>query len=355
MYDADYKKPYVATYKEIFTAFVIFVAILIFLYPKDLLHKQLLSRTANYDLSILYLKDMLKSDPSNETLMLQLANKCLIGDKRDLAYTLLKKLKKSKKRSIRSKAYALEYKITKEDYFQALEKGEKEKAELLHKKLYDINHYIVLNGLYSKKDLSKLYRESIFLEDKEMAYRISQDIVRNNPMEVLSLESAYYLATNLHHYDDALRYAVQLSKVDYQHKEKWDEAQYYLLYNYFPANNTVKFLEKRAQHSFKWANRLAQFYLFKKEYQKASQTYKMLLEKSTAYNKKFYYWKMAIESLQAGGYLKEADSLGSEYENYFLRDKQARTFLLKVYLATDNLKKADNLAKKILKLKEKRQ
>ena len=56
MLAVNYEKKYVGTYKEIALMFISFSIVLFFLYPKDMLNKQILSEKSNYDLSILYLK-----------------------------------------------------------------------------------------------------------------------------------------------------------------------------------------------------------------------------------------------------------------------------------------------------------
>jgi hypothetical protein len=354
MYDADYKKPYVATYKEVFIAFVVFIFILIFLYPKDLLREQVLSKNANYDLSILYLQNMIKDNPHDEELMLQLAKKSLYGSKRDLSYKLLKILQQSKNAAIRKKAYLLNYKITKEDYFAALKNNQEHKANKLYADLQDLNRYIITHHLYSDKELVQLYKETQLLHQQELSYRVSKEIVRANPTDILYLKNAYYLATSLHHNQDALNYAGQLAKIDTKEAAKWKEAQYYILFNYFTIQETEKFLIEEAQHSQYWMKKLAEFYLNKRLYKKASSTYMKLFEKSTTQQEKIYNWEEAIKALQAGNYFKEAAELGEKYQHQFIRNKNARIFLLQLFLATNELQKADAFAAEILKLKEKR-
>ena len=75
MLRADEERLFVATYKEIAIVFISFALILFFLYPKDILKENVLTEESNYDLSVLYLKNMLRHDPQNEVLMLALAKK----------------------------------------------------------------------------------------------------------------------------------------------------------------------------------------------------------------------------------------------------------------------------------------
>ena len=55
-----------------------------------------------------------------------------------------------------------------------------------------------------------------------------------------------------------------------------------------------------------------------------------------------------LKSLQAGNYMKEAVELGYKYESLFFNDIAIRMFLLKIYIAAGDLKKANELSKKIL-------
>ena len=75
--DNEIEKVYVATYKELIFTFIVFSIILIVLYPKDLLKEQILAEKSNYDLSMLYLENLLDHDPNNESLMLILAEQSL--------------------------------------------------------------------------------------------------------------------------------------------------------------------------------------------------------------------------------------------------------------------------------------
>lgn len=353
MYDAEYKKPYVATYKEIFIAFVVFTSIFIFLYPKDLLRKQVLLEDSNYDLSMLYLQNMLRNDPKNEELMFNLAKKSIDGSKRDLAYRLLKLLRNSKNEMIRTKAYLLSYKIAKEDYFYLLKDKKDTQAQALYKDLQEVNRYIVTHHLYRKEDLLQIYKETMFLDESEIGYRIIRDIVHLHPQNVAYLQSAYYLAQKLNFHEDALRYVdklISLSKKE--EKQKWKEAKYFLLYNYYPPKKLYQFLVKESKHSLLWSVKLAEFNFRQKHYKSSSRLYMRLFNSSNSYDEKLNYWIKAVSALQAARLYGDAARLGARYQDYFFHSKKARVFLLKLYLGTGKLKKAHLLAIKILKLKE---
>ncbi len=351
MYNVENKKPYVATYKEIVIGFVTFALILIVLYPKDLLKQQVLSEKANYDLSMLYLKNMLKNDPDNEELMFNLAKQSLRGNKRDLAYRLLMLLKSSKNKEMQKKAYTLSYKIAKEDYYYLLKDKKYAEAKKLLKEMRELNRFIILHHFYSQTDLEQLYNESLFLQDKKSAYYLVQKLLLQNP-KTEYLQTAYYLANELHHYDAALNYLDMLIQKDSQHKRKWQEAKYYILYHYKSPQLAQAFLEQEAQHSSYWSEKLSKFYLGNKRYKEAADNYMKLFSKSSSYKQRLHYWMQALKSLQAGNLLKEASRLAAKYQKKFIGNKKARIYLLKLYLAANDLKRANQLAKDILKLKQ---
>jgi len=351
MYNVENKKPYVATYKEIFIGFVTFALILIVLYPKDLLRQQVLSEEANYDLSMLYLRNMLKNDPGNEELMYSLAKQSLRGDKSDLAYRLLKLLKKSKNKEIRKKAYLLSYKIAKENYYYLLkDKKNKEAAELL-KEMRQLNRYIVLNRLYTEESPRILYDEAIFLNDKASALFLLQKILTKEPT-INNLKSAYYLSVHLKRYRQALQYIDMLIQKDTKNAQTWKEAKYFILYKYHSPAAAQKFLYQEAERSAYWKEKLALFFLTQKKYHASADIYMQLFKESSSYNKRLNYWLQAIKVLQAANRLKEASRLAYRYQEQFFYDKSARIFLLRLYLAANELQKANQLAQKILKLKK---
>jgi len=353
MYNVENKKPYVATYKEIVIGFVTFALILIILYPKDMLQQQVLSEEANYDLSMLYLQNMLKNDPDNEELMYNLAKQSLKGKNRDLAYRLLKLLRKSKDRLIREEAYHLSYKILKENYYYLLQQGKKDEASKLLEEMRQLNHYIALHTTETDA-LEKLYNESIFLEDKLTAYYTLQKILQKKA-SLEHLRSAYYLANELHRYDAALRYLDLLIEKDKEHQEEWKNAKYYTLYNHKSPKVAQKFLEKEAKRSQQWKEKLAAFYLTQKRYKASAQSYMELFSQTKDHKLRQKYWLKALEVLQAGNYLQEACELGSKYQKEFLESKRVRLYLLKLYLAANDLQRANELATDILKLKEEKQ
>jgi len=66
---------------------------------------------------MLYLENMLDNDPTNEALMLGLAEQSLRSGKRDLSLRLVELLHDTKDSETKKKVFVLTYNLLKEDYF----------------------------------------------------------------------------------------------------------------------------------------------------------------------------------------------------------------------------------------------
>ena len=348
---ANRKKIYVATYKEIIIGFIVFVLILIILYPKDTLTKQVLAEQSNYDLSVLYLQNMLKNDPSNEKLMLSLAKQSYQAKKKDLSFKLLKLLRNSKNEQTRAQAYKLSYEIAKEDYFYLKHMHKTEALSKKYAQLQSIFSVILAEHFYNKNEVEKLYKESYFLNDKKSAYRLAQELLQQKPHDIKLLKDAYYLSYALHNYKASMHYLDLLYAEDVKNQTKWLDEKYFLLTKHFQSREAEAYIIARAQTSSYWRERLINFYLQHKQYKKAAQIYMNEFHTAASHKEQRDLWLQALHTLQAGGELKAAVRLGHRYENYFLRDKKARMTLLKLYLSANDVKRANRLSQKILRLK----
>lgn len=348
---ANRKKIYVATYKEIVIGFIVFVLILIILYPKDMLSKQVLSEQSNYGLSVLYLKNMLKNDPSNEALMLSLAKQAYLAKKKDLSFELLELLRNSKNKQTRAKAYKLSYKIAKEDYFYLKKKHQTQALSKKYAQLRQIFSTIITKHFYTQDEVEKLYKESQFLNDKENEYHLVQELLAQRPHDIQLLQDAYYLSLALQEYGASMHYLDLLSTEDKTAKKRWLNEKYFLLMKHYSNKEAENYLIAHAQSSQYWRERLINFYLQHKQYKKAAQIYMNEFHSASTREEQRELWLQALRTLQAGGELKAAVHLGHRYENYFLRDKKARMALLKLYISANDVKKANRLSQKILRIK----
>ena len=340
-----YEKKYVATYKELALTFIAFCVILFVLYPKDLLKDQILSESSNYDLSMLYLKNMLENDPENESLMIGLAEQSLRSGNRDLSLRLLELLHDSKDREIRKKAYVLSYRLAKENYFFLQDKEQKQEQMVKIRLLY---RSIMLGLFYDENDPSTWYTESVFVSNEIWAYHFINKKLKKEPKNIQTLEEAYYLATKLDKKSDAIGFLRKLQKEDKTRKEKWIFAEYYMAMNYNEYSQAEELLKKHSRGSIKFKKELALFYSARGSYVKASSTYMSLYNKTNNYKQKRDYLLKALAALQAGSHFKKAVRLAYKYENRYINDKQVRTYMLKLYMASGDLNRAGKLAAKLL-------
>lgn len=349
---ANRKKKYVATYKEIITGFIIFSIILIVLYPKDFLQKQVLNENASYDITMLYLKNMLKSDPSNENLMLALAKQSIKADKKELSFRLLALLKKSKDLDIRKEAYLTSYKITKQDYFDFKEKHNVTKEQELYAQMQTLFHVIVQNHYYPTQKSESYYKDALLLNDTPDAYILTKERLEQKPKDIEILKDAFYLSYKLKVYDKTMQYLEKLENLDKIHRKKWLNQQYFVLVTSFSYKKAQTYMWKRAQSSAYWRERLADFYLAKKEYKKAANVYMTFFKKAHTKHEKRQLWLKAINTLLLGNKPRDAVRLGYKYQNYFFNDIRARIALLKLYISANDLQKANRLSRKILRIKK---
>jgi hypothetical protein len=354
MYSANYKKPYVATYKEIVIGFVTFVLVLVVLYPKDMLQKQVLAEDANYDLSMLYLQNMLKNDPGNEVLMYSLAKQSLKGEKRTLAFKLLRLLKTAKDITIRKKAYLLSYKVAKENYYYLLKDQKFADAKKLKDEMNTILKEIVKYGYYTDKDLLKLYQEAEFVKDQKLSYFFVKKLLKKEPTNPHYLQSALYFAIKENKSKEALKYLNVLIRIEPQNAQKYKEEKYYILYNFVSKEAAHTFLLNEAKKSPLWMEKLAKFYLYERNYRASSRIYQQLFLTTENERKKEEYFLASLKALQAGNRLKDATKLGIRYQQEFLHNRRVRTFLLQLYISANELQHARSLALTILQMQLKK-
>ncbi len=348
---ANKEKVYVASYKEVIIGFITFSLILFVLYPKDLILEQILKEKSNYDLSVLYLKNMLRNDPKNEKLILTLAQKSIKSQNRDLALRLLELLKKSSHKEVQKKAYLLSYELLKQNYFFLQNKKDRAGMQKLRKELATVFLTILNRHFYNDEDLKMLYKEAMFLKSKEAQYLLLTRMIQKNPDNIKQLKDALYLASKLKKYNEAFQYLDKLAKLDKKHMQTYNDTYFYLLtqvYNYKELENHLLAVAKNSKY---WQDKVIEFYLAHKKYKKAAAYYMHLFYQTKDYHKKRDLWLNALKTLQSGNFLDDAVELGSKYEDSFIQSKKARMTLLKLYISANNLNKANALSQKILRQK----
>lgn len=334
-------KSYIVTNKELLFIFLVFIAILVVLHPKDLIKEQVLSEKSNYDLSMLYLKNILEQEPDNEVMMLLLAEQSLSSGNKDLSLKLLELLLKSKDDVIRQRVTFLSYDIIKNNY-------EYSKDEKLKIRLKELLAKIIEDNVYPKEDIRKWYEEAIFLDYDEAKYVFIKQILAEDERNVELIKIAYYLSVTLNQSDDTTDYIHRLAEYDTQRSAEWKRDEYYTLIHHKEYERAEVLLRVYAEESLEWTLRLAEFYLMRGRYKESSKIYIDLFNSSNDYVERKNYFFKSVRALQGGNYLEETAKLARSYESYYAKDREVRNFLLKVYMATGYLDYAFILSKQIL-------
>jgi len=347
MYHADSggEKVYVVTYKEIVFLFIIFVSMLVFLYPKDMLKQQIQAETSNYNLSMLYLKNLLLHSPNDESLMLILAEQSLRNGERERSLELLTYLHNSKNPKFRKKALLLSYELYKLNYNDSTDIKYRKK---IRKLLAGIFNTIYKDKLYKREDNDRWYNEAIFNQNMEAIYYHLKIKIVDNPKDIKLLENAYYLSFRLKDEKNKIHYLKELMHYDKKRYDHWLSAYYYTLLNDKEYKKSELLLKGQALRTLFWHEKLAEFYIMRKEFKKSFSEYEELFNQETNYKKKKNYFFKALTALQSGGFLQESAVFGHKYENYYIKDKEVRKFLLKLYIATGKLDYGARLSRKIL-------
>ncbi len=345
--DHNSDKAYVATYKELIFIFVVFIAILVVLNPKDLIKEQVLSEKSNYDLSILYLKNILEQEPENEEIMLLLAEQSLSNGDKDLSIRLLGLLLQSKNKLIRTKVTFLSYDLLKDDYYYLENKDETELLKMKDR-LKELLLKIIDDNVYEEEDIRKWYDEAVFLDYDFAKYVFIKQLLAKDTQNVELIKIAYYLAVEFKNVNDTTDYIHRLAQYDIENSDKWKRDEYYTLIMQKQYERAEVLLLVYSETSLEWKIRLAEFYLMRAKYKKASKIYIDLFNASSDYIEKKNYFFKAARALQGGNLLKETAALARSYESYYAKDREVRNFLLKIYMATGYLDYAFILSKQIL-------
>ncbi|NPA59847.1 MAG: hypothetical protein GXO30_05220, partial [Epsilonproteobacteria bacterium] len=275
-----------------------------------------------------------------------LAEQSLRSGNKARSIKLLNTLIKSPNKDLKNKALLLTYELQKDNYYYIKDKQKRAIAKQELKKLFELIYY---QKIYDNKNIDKWYNESLFLDEDVPMYFFLQEKIVKEPSNIEFIEKAYYLSIRFNRPKDSVKYMKLLMRYDTDRREKWLLDNYYMLINSKNYPMVEKFLEKQAEDSMEWKQRSADYYLMRQSFKKASQMYISLYNKTKDYKERKNYFVKAVRALQAGNYLQDSAELAHKYENYYIHDKEARKFLLKVYLGTANLDYAGTLAKKILK------
>lgn len=302
----------VITYYEIIAITIVFITVLYLLYPGDKIRTLSLRETKNIDLTILYLKQIIKIYPNDLENWDRLLSLYLKISDLDNAYKLIEEMEHSPNEDIRNKSLYLKYNFSKQLFYQT--KKEQYKSDLI--KLFP-----ALLNLFSS-DLKKL---EIFYKDylsfglpefsKRFAKQLFMELRKSNPDSAKKWLNEYYkqsLATN--DLDAIIEYLNTMITLE--------------------PNNTVYIMK------------LADIYTSKGDLAKAIELYNNILERLPFNEKKSMVIKI-IKAYQSLGNNNEAAAILKKHENLFTTNDDKK-LVIQMYLSMNRLDYASEFSKKII-------
>ncbi len=339
------KRIEVVSYIEAVLVFCIFAFVLYVLYPKDMLEKQVLSESKNYDLTAIYLENMLRLEPENKELTTALIEASIKNGKFDLALKMIAVLEKESFDIPGEILISYRFEALKAKYFSTNEKRfQKETISQLQTLLNEViedKHYMseTLEYWYTGAREFSLNKQALFflyklLEEEETA---------------LWLKECFYLSSDIK--DEKMQESClkRLRQIDASHYNEWTQTAYYLAVEAGEIERAIVLLKEMASKSVKWRMELAKFYIELKDYKKASSEYMVLYKGSSSASDKKKYLLKALKSLQYGSLMDEAVVLARKYEALYYRDKEMSGVFIRLYLAGNKLEDAKRVSIKRLK------
>jgi len=347
---ADNNRNEVTSYWEAFFVFAVFAFVLFMLYPKDLIKEQVLAEKSNYELTSIYLQNMLKIEPENVDLILAMAKVSAKRGNLDLSNELLNLLKSYTQKRIQSEVYDIKYNIL------LMKKYQEKREEVLEKidaNIKEILHKIIDEGLFKEEDTLKWYGISIQYNQKDIAMRFLKSIYskKNDPV---ILEQCVYLAYELQKKEERIYCLEQLSE-----SQNKDEAKKWLLalYQLHMGENNLKdalaVLKRLTKIDMKYQEELANLLASTRHYKESAQSYIKLYEMTSDKDKKIHYLFTALGVLQSNKLYTDAVNLVKSIEDDYLNDEKTVQKLMQFYLGINHVEDARLLSLKILEKMEK--
>lgn len=339
------KRIEVVSYLEAALVFCIFAFILYVLYPKDMLEKQVLSESKNYDLTAIYLENMLRLEPENKTLTIALIESSIKSGKFDLALKMIDILEAGSFDILAETLISYRFEALKTKYFSSNEKKfQQETISELHTLLNEViedKHYMpeTLEYWYKGAREFSINKQALFFLFKLLEAEETS----------LWLKECFYLSADIKDTKMQESCLKRLRQIDASHYNEWTQTAYYLAVEAGEIDQAIALLKDMASKSVKWRIELAKFYVELKYYKKGSSEYMVLHKISRSASDKKKYLLKALESLQYGALMDEAAALARKYEALYYRDKEMSGAFIKLYLAGNKLEDAKRVSIKRLK------
>jgi hypothetical protein len=348
MYSVSKKRHYVITHAEIIGLFGLFMLILSLLYSKDKLVDRVLEESSNYDLTVIYLENMLRHDPDNEELMLALLKTVQKSGKIDLGIKLADMLKNRNNHAIQMELKGIKYFLLK-DQLKNIE-AEDPRREKIEEEMIQLLRFIVRRSFESASSFRMWYAEAFRLGAYDDALAVVSKARMKEPGSLYWLKQYYTLGIRLKRDDIIGKALAELRTLDKEEQNKWEEATYYYLVSqkeYDEAEKRLLLLEKISD---KWKAEHGKLALSRGYYKKASRLYMEVREDETDSDLRKKWFLKALTALEYGSFLQEAVLLAKSHEDEYINDREMREKFLKLYLAAGDLEAGAKLSNKLLNL-----
>ncbi len=335
-------KPYVLTMYELLFIFVAFLGVLYLLYPnKKSLEKKVLSETANYDLTAMYLKNLITVNPKDSELVFAMAKTLYQQDKLDLSKKLLNILESNPSDAMKVKAtllhldlndFILQKPISQDEYSAVTQ----ESRELLS----SISHITNID----KRSEEKLYNKAISFGEKKAALTFSLDLAlkhKNDKKYLVWLKNAHYLASQLGEKDVDIEVLKRLILHDKNNAYIWLNA----LFPQLAKGIDLKALAVELKLD---DLTLANLYILNHEPLKAASVYMALLHQTVDKQEKKELLIKILTILQSHSRMDDIVSLIQKYEDSYIHDREMRQRFLQLYLLANRADLANKFSLKIL-------
>jgi len=342
-YDNYAQRNEIASNREILLIFLIFLFVLAILYPEKMLRKQVLAEKSNYELTGVYLENMLRLEPDNTNLMLAAADVSLERGNLDLAEKLLDVLQKSDTSSIEKQLKKIQFKLIKTQIAQS---SDPDYIAQKRKDLVKTIDKIAEEGLFDKKDALLWYRDALALSQKKAARIFLESISGSsdrNALEECALTRAGEKAESRN-----IACIEKLSRGKGPAAKKWMIAAWTLYADEGKYEKAAEILQRLVKIDPGYRDILAQMQSAAGRFSESADLYMLLYRSSSSYEHRKAYLIKAISALEDGKRYKEAVALAQHYEDDYLKDEAMTQRLIKRYLSMDNVKAARRLSLKLL-------
>jgi hypothetical protein len=330
---------------EIIAIVLLFVTILVGLYPKDKLENQVLSEQSNYDLTAIYLQNLIRMEPKNSNLMIAMIKTSIERENFDLSYSLLDVLKNDTSFEVQKESLFLSLKIR---YGQLMNEKDVQKQNKFKNEIHNILETILTNNLHTKDNDQLLYNAAVAIGDKKSAFNFIRSIVSedsNLSNRSKWLKNCHYLSVEVNDDDQNYICVKELLKIE-DDKKVWIEVLSKL--RQFTKEDIDKIskssmLEKKDQLSFYFSAGLYDDYISQ---------YSLYFDGLTNHKEKKESLSNLIKKFQAADRGIDIVEIVKKHEAVFLNDRKMANKLLKFYMGTAKIDYAKSFSLQLLKQKD---